>query len=227
MKLLVLLIMLAALFLLYRIAYPKQAGMQKGDAAPNEKPKSRFDVMGKSRFVLPDRSQPLQTPAASLESDSKEDNPSTFASETEEKRSVAVPPDRMDEVFENEPNPDDLDIPPDEDEDTIDYAAEEEAEELNRVQGEVMFADGLEFDDLQQVKKVVKEQPESVNEETGRTLAALENTDMFELLVSGNEGKRDWIKAVIDRNLQDSMPETESETSGKDYSDFDIANFVS
>ena len=228
MKSLVLIIMLVALFLLYRIIYSKQTTTQKNGATENEKPKSRLNVMGKSRFVLPDRSQPLQTPAVPLESDNKEDNPFIFVSETEKKRSADVPPDKIDEVFTNEPDPDELDIPPDdENEDSIDYAAEEEAEELNRVQGkEVMLADGLEFDDLQQVKKVIKEQPKSVNEETGRTLATLENTDMFEMLVSGDEGIRNWIKAIIDRNLQNSMPETDSNTSDTDYGDFDIAEFI-
>jgi Ca2+/Na+ antiporter len=59
MKLLAIIIMLIALYLLYRIAYPKQASTKKDNEIPTEKPKSLPDVMGKSRFVLPDRSKPL------------------------------------------------------------------------------------------------------------------------------------------------------------------------
>jgi len=218
--------MLVALYLLYRIAYPKQSAQKSEDVSEKEVKNAR-SVMGKSRFVLPDRSQPLQTPATSLKTDSEEDKPPTFASESEEKRLAAVPPDRLDEAFTDEPDPDELDIPPDEeDEDEIDFAAEE-TEELKRVQGhEVKLAAGLDFDDLQQAAKVVKEQPETVSNETGKTLAALENTDMFELLVSGDEGKRSWIKAIIDRSIQNRMPETEDNTSATDYGNFEVADFI-
>jgi len=228
MKFLAIISLLVALYFLYRIAYPKQTLSKKNDDIPEKRAKNIHNIMGKSRFVLPDRSKPLQTPATSFESDNKEDKPSIFASETEEKRSAAVPPDKLDEVFANDPDPDELDIPPDdENEDAIDYTAEEEAEELNSIQGrEVMFAEGLDYDDLKQISKVVKEQPKSVNEETGKTLTALENTDMFEMLVSGDEGKRNWIQAIIDRNIRNRMPETESKTSGMDYGDFDIADFI-
>ncbi|MDR1339232.1 MAG: hypothetical protein LBK58_04170 [Prevotellaceae bacterium] len=57
MKVLAVLIMLAALFLLYRIAYP--GGKAKDSDPPPEKPEPAADVMGKSRYVLPDRSKPL------------------------------------------------------------------------------------------------------------------------------------------------------------------------
>jgi hypothetical protein len=86
----------------------------------------------------------------------------------------------------------------------------------------------MDYDDLQTVVKVVREQPDEVSEETGKALAALENTDMFEMLVSGDEGKLSWIKSVIDRNVQNRMPETETEISdATDYGDFDVADFLS
>ena len=91
MKYLALIIMLFALYLLYRIAYTKQSAAQKSDAIPDKGNKNVRSVMGKSRFVLPDRSQPLQTTATQLDSEKREDKPPTFASETE-----------------NEPDPDEL-----------------------------------------------------------------------------------------------------------------------
>ena len=219
-------IMLIALYLLYRIAYPKQTAGQKDNDISEKRTNKLRSVMGKSRFVLSERSQPVQTPAASLETENREAKQNKFAAETEEKRSAAIPAEQLNEASQNEPNPDELDIPPD-GEDEIDYEAEQEAEEMNRVSGrEVMLADGVDYDDLQHIAKVVKQQPETVSEETGRTLAALENTDMFEMLVSGDEGKRNWIKSVIDRSLQNRMPVPEDKTSGTDYGDFNIADFT-
>ena len=223
MKLLVIVIMLVALFLLYRIAYPKQANTKKDNEIPKEKPKSLPDVMGKSRFVLPDRSKPLQTPATLQETEKGDEKPDIFAPETEEKRSAVIPAEQLNEVFGDEPNPEVMSLPL---EDEIDFEAEE-AEELHRVLGhEAMLADGIDYDDLKNVVKVVKEQPDEVSEETGRALVALENTDMFEMLVSGDEGIMNWIKSVVERNIRYTMPETESETSDDtDYGDF-VADFL-
>ncbi|MDR0834986.1 MAG: hypothetical protein LBN11_00170 [Tannerella sp.] len=230
MKVLAILIMLAALFLLYRIAYPKQADTKKGnDTAPPEKPKVANDVMGKSRFVLPDRSKPLQTPATLSETETTSEKPVIFAAETEEKPSAVIPPEELDEVFADEPNPEILSIPLDDDDEEIDYEVEEEAEELNQTLGHgVVMAEGIDYDKLQTAVKAVMEQPGEVSEETAETLTALENTDMFEMLVSGDEGKMNWIKAVVERNIQKVMPETEDETSDAnfDYGDFDVADYV-
>ncbi|GHU63618.1 hypothetical protein FACS1894123_06730 [Bacteroidia bacterium] len=224
--------MLTALFLLYRIAYPKQADTKKdGNPVPPEKPKVANDVMGKSRFVLPDRSKPLQTPATLEETETTSEKPVIFAAETEEKPSGVIPENELDEVFADEPNPEILSIPLDNEteDDEIDYEAEEEAEELNQTLGHgAVMAEGIDYDKLQTAVKAVMEQPEEVSEETAETLTALENTDMFEMLVSGDEGKMNWIKAVVERNIQKVMPETEDETSGAnfDYGDFDVADYV-
>ncbi|GHT38462.1 hypothetical protein FACS189435_4740 [Bacteroidia bacterium] len=223
--------MLAALYLLYRIAYPKQADTKKGnDTAPPEKPKPVADVMGKSRFVLPDRSKPLQTPVTLEETETTSEKPVIFAAETAEKPSGIIPPEELDEVFADEPNPEILSIPLDEtDDDEIDYEAEEEEAELGRTLGHgAVMAEGIDYDKLQTAVKAVMEQPGEVSEETAETLTALENTDMFEMLVSGDEGKMNWIKAVVERNIQKVMPETEDETSSANFDcgDFDVADYV-
>ncbi|MDR2146330.1 MAG: hypothetical protein LBE91_07725, partial [Tannerella sp.] len=67
MKLIAILIMLAALFLLYRIAYPKKANARGNGDAPPQKHETVPDVVGESRYVRPDRSQPVQAPATSDE----------------------------------------------------------------------------------------------------------------------------------------------------------------
>jgi hypothetical protein len=230
MKLLAIIIMLIALYLLYRIAYPKQADTKKDDAVPETETKPAGNVMGKSRFVLPDRSQPLQTPATSLKTEKPEEKAVTFAPEIEEKQSAVIPAEQLDEVFGADDNSEIMSISLDDnfDDNDIDFDAEEETEELNRTLGhETMYAEGIDYDELQTVVKVVKEQPETVNAETGRTLADLEHTDMFELLVSGDEGKMNWIKTVIDRHIQNTTPDAESKEINTDYGDFDVADFLS
>jgi hypothetical protein len=240
MKLLAILIMLAALFLLYRIACPKQIGAKKDNDTqkdtPPEKPKTVPDVMGKSRYVAPERSQPVPTPATSPETGKVIEKQDTFAAETEEKRSVAIPAGELDTVFGEETNREFMSIPleteneNDGDESEVNFEAEEEAEELDRTLGHgAEYADGIDYDDLLTVAKMVSEQPAEVSEETAVTLEKLEHTDMFEWLVSGDEGKANWIKSVVERNIQRTMPETEQtedETSDANYGDF-VAGFLS
>ena len=235
-KIAALLILIVAVYLLYRIAYPKQPkqAVQRDDSVPERKIKHVSDVVGKSRFVLPDRSQPLQTPAITVNSEASKEKEIMFAPEIQKDGSGIISPDKLDEVFEDEINPDDLDIDADDDaDDEIDLEAEEALEQRNRVEGQsAMLAEGLNFDDLHEVAEVVKEQPETVSEKTAATIAALEHTDMFELLASGDEGKANWIKSVIERHIQNSEPETESTTeteneiSETEYSNFDVADFI-
>ncbi|MDR3267059.1 MAG: hypothetical protein LBT24_05770 [Tannerella sp.] len=226
MKFLAILILLTALFLLYRIAYPKQTNTAKGNDVPPENSKPTADVMGKSRFVLPDRNQPLQTFATLAETETTSEKASIFAAETAEKLSAVILPEELNEVFADEPNLEIMSIPLD---GAIDYEAEDETEELNRTLGhEAVMADGIDYDKLQTAVKVLMEQPDEVSEETAETIAALENTDMFEQLVSGNEGKVNWIKAVVERHIQNTMPETGNEISNTnyDYGDFDVADYL-
>jgi hypothetical protein len=227
MKVLAILIMLTALFLLYRIACPKQADTKKGnDTVPPEKPESVADAIGKSRFVLPARSKPLQTPATSLKTEKGEEKALIFAVGIGEKPSGIIPENELDGIFGNAPNPEILSIPLERETDYED----EEAEELNGTLGYgAIEAEGVGFDELQTAVQAVTEQPDEVSEETGKTIVALENTGMFERLVSGDEGKMNWIKAVVERHIQNTMPEAENETSGTDdsYGDFDVAGFLS
>lgn len=224
--------MLIALFLLYRIAYPKRADTTKGNDIPEKETKSLPDVMGKSRFVLPDRSKPLQTPATFEETEKGEEKPDIFASETKDGRSAVIPSEELDEVFDDNSNPEIMSIPlENDDEEKTDFEAEESEELKKALGGEPVFAEGIDYNNLQTVVKVVKEQPKEVSEETGRMLAVLENTDMFEKLASGNERMAVWIKAIIDRYLQNHYPEIETQVNDEDnnneWKNFDIQNYLS
>ena len=239
MKLLAIIIMLAALYLLYRIAYPKQTGTAKGGADnPPKGEKPARSVMGKSRFVLPDRSKPLQTTATQPDIEKSEEKSYIFAAGTENRKPAAIPADELDEAFGKDGNPEiipdysDIEIDDDDDDNgDIDFEAEE-AEELGRVEGSgAMYADGYDFDDLQTVAKVVKEHPETVDEQTGKTLVALEHTELLVLLAQGDEDRANWTRAIIERQVQRKMsametkPETEVPTT--DYGDFEAADYFS
>ena len=230
--------MLIALFLLYRIAYPKRTDGKKkpvhsnleytaasAGVVPERETQPARSVMGKSSFVLSDRRKPLQTTATLIDAEPKVDKEITFAPE---KRPAIIPPDELDKFFEDEPNPEDLDIDDDDGDDDDEIDIDIEDEETERFGHEAMLADGLDFDDLTHVAEIVREQPETVSRETGAKMVALEHTDMFEALASGNEGKMNWIKSVIERHVQDSLPETETESdvSESDNSNFDTSYFV-
>ena len=144
-KIAALVILLYAVYLLYRIAFPKQP-VERDNSVPERKTVHTSGVVGKSRFVLPDRSQPLQTPANTAISEASEEKQIMFAPESENDGSGIIPPEKLDEVFEDEINPDDLDIDDDNSDDEINLEAEEEFEQRNRVEGQsAMLAEGLNF----------------------------------------------------------------------------------
>jgi hypothetical protein len=216
-----------ALYLLYRIAYPKQANAKKSDDKIVEQAtKITHNVMGKSRFVLPDRSQYQQSSATISKTENVAEKEDIFAAESEDKPLAIIPPEELDEVFDENVNPEIMSIPLAVYTDEIDF--EEEAEELNRTTGqETVFAEGFDYDELQTVAKAVKEQPEEVSEKTAEMVVSLKHTDIFEQIVNGDEGKMIWIKTIIDRHVQSTMPEMEDKEINTDYGDFEVSDFLS
>jgi hypothetical protein len=221
MKALALAIMFVALCLLYRIAYPKQTEIKKGDDVPEKKEIDSCDVMGKSLFTRTDISTATPTPATSLQSVKQVEKAVTFASGNRE-TDVAVPSERLDEIFGEEPNPEDLDIPPDDDENAPD--AEEESEEL-RLSPErgTELANGFSIEEMENAAKAI----DSPADENAEILYRVDKTDMFEKLVSGDEGKRQMIAAVIDRHIRSLNPEVASEENDGDYVNFNMADYLS
>jgi len=215
---------LATLHYLYRIICPKQKDLQKSDKMPANDNETVPSVMGKSRFVLPDRSKPLQTPATSTEFENIEKKPYIFAPGNENRNAV-IPTEKLDEVFEDKINPDELEIEPDENEkddkenETVDL--EDENAELE--QG-AELASGMSIEEMTEAAKAI----DNPTDEKAGILFKVEKTDMFEQLVSGDELKAERIKAIIDRHVQSIYSETESRISGTDtnYTDFDVAEFL-
>jgi hypothetical protein len=223
MKIFAAAMMLIALFLLYRIAYPKPAATKKGDEVPEKKEIGGDEIVGKSRFVRPSGSQTQTTPAMSLNPEKQDEKANIFAPENGKIETTIIPFDRLDEIFgEEQTDEDDLDIQPDEDE-TDSPDADEETEDLRQeLEATTEFANGFSIEEMETAAKAI-ENPTDGNAEL---LYRVDKTDMFEKLVSGDDGKRQRITAVIDRHIQSLIPEVANENGDSEYGGFNIADFL-
>lgn len=213
MKILAIISLLAALFLLYRIAYQKPIPTPKNkEDFPEKEPETNSDIVGKSHFVRSTKSQSTPNDDSLLKAKNQTEKANIFASETI-KNDAIIPPEELDEVFEDTS---DLDIEPDDETNEIDM--EEEAEELRQILGnDALPASGLTYEEM-------AEAINNPSDEKAEMLCQMEQTDLFEQLVSNNESKALRIKAVIDRHVQ--TVHSENEVDNNDYGNFDIADFL-
>jgi hypothetical protein len=236
MKLLVLVIIVLCLYLIYRIAFSGQPDVKAGRDIPRKKDTDSPEPVVKNRYVLPASGQPRPTPATCLETDKQDEKAITFASGNE-KPDAVIPVEKLDEVFgktpgteqEEDVDENDLDIPPDEDEEETSEPEdlEQESEDLRQTLGrDADLAGGLSIEEMTEAVKAI----DNPTDENAGLLYKVEPTDMFEKLVSGDEGKAARIRAVIDRNIQSLNPavEKESENIGdSDYKNFNMADYLS
>ncbi|OAV74533.1 hypothetical protein Barb7_01957 [Bacteroidales bacterium Barb7] len=229
MKLLAVTAIIIALYLMYRMAFPKQPETKEDNDYPPEKEPDTDDVVGKSHFVLGNQRQPKPTPAKPEKSENQAEKPDTFASENK-KSDAVIPSEELDEVFSKLPEPMDMDYPLErETDEEPDIDTEEEAEELRQTLGkDAEVASGFTYEEMEQAVDAVNHSSEETEAEVGRVLSGLEKTDMFEQLVSGDVGREARIKSAIDRHVQSILPEeTLEENNNKEYGDFNIADFLS
>jgi hypothetical protein len=194
---------------------------------PPPKPPDGDEAVVKSRFVLPDRSNSTQHADRKQESDRQEENASIFAAGNE-KTDAIIPPEKLDEVFDEEPDPEDLDIEPDDEDETDspDLDGEEEDEEIRQTLGrDAEPANGFSVEEMEEAAKAV----DNPSDEKAAILFKVEKTDMFEKLVSGDDGKAARITAIIERHIRSLNPEVENEenNSNSDLEKFDIMDFLS
>ncbi|KAA6300751.1 MAG: hypothetical protein EZS26_003116 [Candidatus Ordinivivax streblomastigis] len=230
MKILVLLIIIISLYLIYRLSFPKQAEKPQGAETPLSKLPDGYEAVVKSRFVLPSQSNSKQHDDRKEDSDKQDEKADIFAAGNEKKNAV-ISPEELGEVFDEDVNPEELDIEPDENEADEEPAsdADEEAEEIRQSVGAIEgYAGGFTYDELATVIHEA-EKPGTMTEAVMETLRDLSQTDMFEKLVSGDTDRAVRIASVLDRSEQSLAGQNEDATDDKDneYGNFDIANFLS
>jgi len=221
--------MLIALYLLYRIAFPKQISPKTDDENPQKTEPDLSEMIIKSRFVRPESGQNATNRTTLLQSDIQDEKPPIFAAGSDE-RSAIIPQEKMNEVFsQDEPNPYELEIEPDEDDETDETAdLEEEAEELRQILGNNAenVSSGLSIEEITEAAAAV----ENPTDEKGAILFRVEKTDMFEQLVSGDTGKAERIKAIIERHVQSIYPTDENDSvdygNENEWKNFDVESFL-
>lgn len=185
------------------------------NGTPTGGKRSKGDIVGKSRFVLTTgHSQPQAAVAAETETDTKKEDNFAPANVPEHPRQIA--PDELDEVFgevpEGETNePLNIDFPlyesfPEEDSEAMeepDFDDEEDENEDYPNEGKT-YAQGVSFDQLGDAYRHVVHNPKITDEqqeETGRILLNLKETDMFEYIVSGQPERENRVTSLIDTYL--------------------------
>ncbi|MBB4038193.1 MULTISPECIES: hypothetical protein [Dysgonomonas] len=205
-------------------------------AAPKE------DIIGKSKFDI----RQSRTEATTLINNEKENkNASIFVEKEEKKTSVAIPLDKLDEVFstdnKTEENSDEINLEientppefePDNDSEEIDETESEEEDTEGRAG--VSMALGLDFNNLASMVRTV-ETPDNATseekEEAGRVLVEIRKTDMFEQVVSGEPKKKVVVSSLMDdyfaafhRKQQEA--EVSNEPIVKAPKEFDVRRFA-
>ena len=218
MRLCAAVILLVALYLLFRLAFPKHLFQSKANDSTlgNEKinKDEPYNVIGKSRFVSALQSQPQPTYATSLESDISKENPNTFAPNLNPKEILSS--QESDSLFNQEP---DISIPLEVDsketEPEPEYAfEEEESEELRQVlQGEVELASGITFEQMNLALDAVNHSNGNNQAEVGEILYRMQDTDYISQLSAISFEKAERIKALIALHEQSIIKDIKEEDS--------------
>ena len=218
MKLLAITIIAVALYLIYRIAFPKQVNIKKENAIPQKEETDAGNVVGQSRFVRVSRSQSKTNDAIIEEPGNQLEKDFTFAHKIENKEAI-IPLENLDEVFggASEFDENELEID-DEDYEDNEPDLEEETESIQGIIGEdVAYAGGFTFDEMAEA---------IASENNPELLYNLSKTDMFEQLVSSDADKNARISAILEK-YEKSLAGEEQENSDNEYSNFNIADYLS
>jgi hypothetical protein len=228
MKLLAISILLASLYFLYRIAFPKKQAktvVEESDLLSISVPDTG-DVVGKSTFVVGAQSQAQATAATISKADILKEKQSTFAAASPKDR-IVIPPEELDKVFGETSETEDLDLDLDDetDEEEALLNDEEEAEELRQVLGrDAVPSEGLTYEQIADALQTVTEPQEVKSSAAGEVLIQLQHTDLLEQLFAGDTARAARINAVLDLHEHSLVQETEGDETGK--SNFDISNFL-
>lgn len=212
-----------------------------------EWPLEHRPIIGKSHFVLPPRRQPTPTTAISEKNESEAEKADIFAPEKQTEHPRQIPQEKMDAVFEtppaeesNEPDPEGI---PFIEQEVSDYEAdmdeemdrEEEEEAKSQPPAGRSLARGVRFEQIGEAYRTVSREAapsEEKQQRVGRTLVELEQTDMFEAIVSASPEGADKVYDLMDSYLKAyyrRIAERAAESPPPQVSapeDFDVQNYV-
>lgn len=219
----------------------------EGSPEEEKRPLEHRPIIGKSHFVLPPRRQPTPTTAIPEKSESEAEKADIFAPEKQTEHPRQIPQEKMDAVFEtppaeesNEPDPEGIpfigqevtDYEADMDEE-MDREEEEEAE--SQPPAGRSLARGVRFEQIGEAYRTVSREAaptEEKQQRVGRTLVELEQTDMFEAIVSVSPEGADKVYDLMDSYLKAyyrRIAERAAESPPPQVSapeDFDVQNYV-
>ncbi|MEG0900115.1 MAG: hypothetical protein RSF40_10450 [Oscillospiraceae bacterium] len=187
---------------------------QKGSSpTPFFAPKSG-DIMGEVKTHI----RQIEPDKANLSHDENTEKESvTFAAETPERYSAKIKNDEFDAVFSNTPM--DIDV-------VAEYSNDEELESIACYTGAENFStSGVGFDEMENLAKVIGEkeqQPERIAQ-AATTVRKVENTDLFEAVISGYENGLQKVAEMLAKH-ETAMPTPV--LTIENYEDFELHNFL-
>ncbi len=209
MKTILVSLMLLALYLLYRIAFPKSIKNQKPTSVLSRQKINEKEIIGQSRVVLSFQRQAVPVAAITCETVSSHENEDSFVPENESgMMDISIP-------LEHQEEPEELEI------DT-----EEEGEELRQLTGnETELASGCTFEELEQTVNEVN-QPSGNDRQVAKVVYRLQDTDCITQLAAISPEKAERIKNLISLHVDEVESKTEK-TGNEKPGQSDITGFLS
>jgi len=206
MKTILVSLMLLALYLLYRIAFPKPIKKKKPTSVLSRQKINEKEIIGQSRVVLSFQRQAVPVAAKTYETVSSPENADSFVPENESgMMDISVSLEHQDEPEEPEIDP------------------EEEAEELRQLMGdEPDLASGFTFEELEQTVHEVNH-PSGNDRQVAKVIYRLQDTDCITQLAAISPEKAERIKSLISLHVN----EVESKTGNGKPDQPDITGFLS
>jgi len=209
MKTILVAVMLLALYLLYRIAFPKPIKKPKPPSVLSRQKINKKEIIGQSRVVLSFQRQAVPVAAKTCETVSSHENADSFVQENESgMMDISV-------SLEHESEPEEPEIDP-----------EEEAEELRQLMGnEPELANGCTFEELEQTVHEVNH-PSGDKRKVAKVLYRLQDTDCITQLAAINTEKAERIKSLISLHVNEVEGKT-GKTGNEKPGQPDITGFLS
>ena len=183
------------------------------------------DVMGKTKMQLShvetndDSMRQIEKPVEIVP---------TFATPNEITKSARIDENELDSTFSNSPEPMDLDIEAEYDEDEL----LEQEDDLNCFVNDELTepATGIEYDEMENLIQVMQQSGSSQEAELTavNTIQQMEQTELFQLMVTQIEGGKERVTEMLNKyNVNTSETNAMiAESHKSDFQQFEINNFL-